>query len=185
MKRFILTGTPGSGKTAILRALEAEGYPVVEEAATDVIALGHARGEDELWRSPAFIETILALQLRRLALASSLPGDVQFHDRAPVCTHALAVQLGHPVPAALSEAIARQLAEGTYESRVFFIENLGFVEPTAARRITFEDSLRFERTHEASYQQFGFALVRIAAKPLAERVAEIIGYVGATPHPRQ
>ena len=44
MKRFILTGTPGAGKTAILRQLEIEGFGVVEEAATDVIALWQARG---------------------------------------------------------------------------------------------------------------------------------------------
>lgn len=37
MPAYILTGAPGAGKTAILRLLEANGYPVVEEAATDVI----------------------------------------------------------------------------------------------------------------------------------------------------
>lgn len=41
MKRFIITGTPGSGKTTILRKLEVNGFSVVEEAATDVIALQH------------------------------------------------------------------------------------------------------------------------------------------------
>ena len=38
MHRFVLTGAPGSGKTAILRQLEIYGLAVVEEAATDVIA---------------------------------------------------------------------------------------------------------------------------------------------------
>ncbi len=42
MKRFILTGAPGSGKTAILRQLEHDGFGVVEEAATDIIALEQA-----------------------------------------------------------------------------------------------------------------------------------------------
>ena len=37
MKRFILTGAPGAGKTSILRALAAGGYAVVPEAATDVM----------------------------------------------------------------------------------------------------------------------------------------------------
>ncbi len=44
MPSYILTGAPGAGKTAVLRLLEASGYPVVEEAATDVIALGNAPG---------------------------------------------------------------------------------------------------------------------------------------------
>jgi predicted ATPase len=38
MRRFIITGAPGAGKTAIIRELELDGFSVVEEAATDVIA---------------------------------------------------------------------------------------------------------------------------------------------------
>ena len=41
MKRFVVTGAPGAGKTAIIRQLELDGFGVVEEAATDVIALAH------------------------------------------------------------------------------------------------------------------------------------------------
>lgn len=44
MKRFIVTGAPGAGKTAIIRQLEHDGFSIVEEAATDVIALEQARG---------------------------------------------------------------------------------------------------------------------------------------------
>ncbi len=33
MKRFIITGAPGAGKTAILRQLQLDGFGVVEEAA--------------------------------------------------------------------------------------------------------------------------------------------------------
>ena len=44
MKRYILTGAPGAGKTAILRQLELDGYGVVEEAATDIIAIEQAQG---------------------------------------------------------------------------------------------------------------------------------------------
>jgi hypothetical protein len=40
MKRFILTGAPGAGKTAIIRQLEIDGFSVIDEAATDMIVLG-------------------------------------------------------------------------------------------------------------------------------------------------
>jgi len=53
---YILTGAPGAGKTAILRLLEASGYPVAEEAATDVIALGNALGSAEPWHDPGFTD---------------------------------------------------------------------------------------------------------------------------------
>jgi predicted ATPase len=33
MKRYVVTGAPGAGKTAIIRELEMDGFSVVEEAA--------------------------------------------------------------------------------------------------------------------------------------------------------
>lgn len=62
MRRYILTGTPGAGKTAMLRLLESLGYPVVEEAATAVIALRHAQGEPELSAPESFVDDIVRLQ---------------------------------------------------------------------------------------------------------------------------
>ena len=52
MRRFIITGAPGAGKTAIIRQLELDGFSVVEEAATDVIAAAQARGIAEPWTDP-------------------------------------------------------------------------------------------------------------------------------------
>jgi predicted ATPase len=63
--RHILTGAPGSGKTALLRHLEVAGHAVVEEAATDVIALQQALGDQEPWQDPAFLDRIVSLQHRR------------------------------------------------------------------------------------------------------------------------
>jgi len=51
---YILTGAPGAGKTAVLRVLETGGYLVVEEAATDVIAVGNALGRAEPWHDHDF-----------------------------------------------------------------------------------------------------------------------------------
>ncbi|WP_202149581.1 AAA family ATPase [Candidatus Sarmatiella mevalonica] len=39
MKHFILTGTPGSEKTSVIKELEKSGYAVIHEAATDVISI--------------------------------------------------------------------------------------------------------------------------------------------------
>ncbi|MCK2214089.1 AAA family ATPase [Actinomadura sp. ATCC 31491] len=174
MRRYILTGAPGAGKTAILRRLEQDGYAVVEEAATDVIALRQAEGEAEPWTRPSFIEEVLALQLRRRERAAALPGGgPQVHDRSPVCTYALARFLGHPVPPALSTALDRLRAGRGYEEEVFFVENLGFVAPTGARRITFEESLRFERVHRDAYARFGHTCLPVPAGPLPERAAAV------------
>jgi predicted ATPase len=182
MKRYILTGAPGCGKTTLIRALTALGHAVVEEAATDVIAAQHARGIDEPWRSPAFIDAIVAVQAERQRAADG-PGDVQFHDRSAVCTYALSLHLGFPISPALEAEMARLESGRVFERTVFFIDNLGFVEPTAARRISFEDSLAFEKTHEETYRAFGYECVRIAPWEVSERTEAILRLVRALRFP--
>jgi predicted ATPase len=177
MKRFILTGTPGSGKTAILRQLEVDGFGVVEEAATDVIALWQAKGIAEPWMRESFIDTVLELQHQR-ERASADGADIQFHDRSVICTSTLAKYLGYPASPFLLEELARVRKEAIFQPTVFFVRNLGFVEPTEARRISYEESLRFEAMHEAVYREHGYELVYIEAGTLADRIAAIKQAVG-------
>jgi predicted ATPase len=176
MKRYILTGTPGCGKTSILRLLELAGFIVIEEAATDVIALQQANGIAESWRHPTFIDDIVNLQKLRQTRIANI-GEVHFYDRSPVCTYALAVWLGFPIAANLADEISRIEKERIYQRQVFFIENLGFCEPSAARKITFADSLRFEKVHEDAYRQFGYECIKVAPMALAARVDQIKRHV--------
>lgn len=175
MQRFILTGAPGSGKTAILRRLELDGLAVVEEAATDVIALEQAKGAARPWTDPGFIDLIVALQRARRLRAAA---EVQVHDRSPVCTAALAEFLGVPVPDALIRELDEIEREATFQHRVFFVRGLGFITPTEARRISLEDALRFERVHEQAYLARGYDLVEIGPGPLQDRVAAVRAAMG-------
>jgi predicted ATPase len=173
MRRFIITGAPGAGKTAIIRQLELEGFSVVEEAATDVIAAAQAQGSVQPWTHPSFIDRIADLQRRRQIRASFQSDEVQFHDRCVVCTAALAIYLGRPFSSFLAGELERVKNEAIYQNRVFFIRNLGFITPTEERRITFEETVRFEKIHEKTYLDFGFELVPIEPGSLAERVSII------------
>jgi predicted ATPase len=170
MRRFIITGAPGAGKTAIIRQLELDGFSVVDEAATDVIAAAQARGKAEPWTDPSFIDVVADLQKARQIRASYQPDDVQFHDRCVVCTAALAVHLGYPLSLLITSELKRIKEQAVYQNRVFLIRNLGFVTPTEARRISFEETLRFERIHDEIYRSFGFELVSVEPGDLLKRV---------------
>jgi predicted ATPase len=177
MRRFILTGAPGSGKTSILHALAAAGYAVVGEAATDVMTQRLGMGDAEPWTDPRFIERIAALQRHRLDTPVPPGVTVQVHDRSAVCTLALARYLGHPVPPLLAQEVARVSRGGLFDRRVFFIRPIGFCQPTAARRISYAESLEFERVHEAEYRRLGLELVDIPAAAVAERAAAICAHI--------
>jgi predicted ATPase len=169
---YVLTGTPGAGKTAIVRQLELDGYRVVDEAATDVIALQHALGNPEPHSHPAFIDTIVGLQRRRqqaVETRAGADGCIVFFDRSPVCTLALSRWLGYSESALLTAEVDRLLRCGSYARTVFFVRSLGYVTPTAARRISLADSLVFEQVHERTYRDLGFRLVDVPPGPLAER----------------
>src|SRR5713101_6019025 len=173
MKRYILTGTPGSGKTSIIQELKRKGYAVVEEAATDVIALEQVNGDPEPWMQPDFIDKIVCLQKQRQIETSTYPCELQFYDRSPVCTYALSRYLGYPPSACLLEEMERIERENIYQRQVFFIENLGFCTPTEARKISFEESLMFEKIHVEVYHSFGYDLIKITPHSLSERVHSI------------
>lgn len=174
--RFILTGTPGSGKTAILRQLELDGFGVVEEAATDVIAVSQASGVDEPWQQPGFTDAIAALQRRRQLAADHHTHRPVFFDRSPICTYALALHLRHPVGDVLTEELERIGDEQTYEKRVFFIASPGFVTPTPARRISLAEAQQFEDLHAKVYRSLGYELITIEPGPLDVRVAAVLAH---------
>jgi predicted ATPase len=163
MRRFVLTGAPGVGKTTIADVLRARGHTVVREAATDVIA----RGQE----GDGFVDAVLALQLERQLAAA---GEIQVYDRSPLCTLALARYLGVPASAALTREAQR--AAGLFEA-VFLVRPLGFVTPTEARRISYPDSLRFEAVHEQVYAEYGCPLIDVPKAPLADRVALVERYL--------
>lgn len=174
MPRFILTGAPGTGKTAILRQLECDGLPVVEEAATDVIALWQARGCGEPWLAAGFTDAIVMLQRQREQLAGPAgSGEAVFFDRSPVCTLALSRYLGYPASPLLAAAVDRVVAERVYHEAAFLVRSQGFITPTAARRISLAEAMAFEEIHVQTYAELGFRLIEVPAGPLADR-AELV-----------
>jgi predicted ATPase len=66
-----------------------------------------------------------------------------------VCTAALAIYLGYPFSPFLASELERVKKEAIYQNRVLFIRNLGFITPSDARRISFEETTGFNRARKS------------------------------------
>jgi predicted ATPase len=175
----VLTGAPGAGKTSVLRVLQAQGFAVVEEAATEVIRREQRAGVTEPWRQPSFIDKIVGLQRQRQQQPVAHGAQVQVHDRSPLCTLALARWLGHPVTPLLAAEIDRIAREDPFERRVFLLCPLDFITATAARQISYSDAVEFGALHEQIYHEHSFDIIRVAAGTVADRAVMIRGVIAA------
>lgn len=174
-RRYVLTGAPGCGKTTTLEALGQRGHAVVAEAATDVIAAQQVLGVDAPWELPGFVDRVVDLQRERRLIGPD--AEVQFIDRSPLCSLALARYLRLAVSQATLHEVAAVVDGRLLERDVFLLRPLGFIEPTAARQISYQDSLKFEAVHEAVYREYGFTLVDVAPVDVESRVHAIESHV--------
>jgi predicted ATPase len=164
----ILTGAPGSGKTAVLEGL-GDGVPTVGEPAREVIAeqraVGGAGTSDQ---DPALFVALLlrrSIDRHRDALRSTAP-LVLFDRGVPDCV-AYAAVLG--VDPAGSLAAAQRYR---YHPEVMILEPWERIYATDAERtMSFEQTIPFREALVGAYQGAGYALVSVPTGSVADRVA--------------
>ncbi len=176
MKRYILTGAPSSGKSTLIHELENKNYFVIHESATDIMQNEQAKGALAPWNNiDVFISNIVDLQkIREKKATLENRQAYQFFDRSPICTYALCLYMNYTPPLKLMNEIQRICENNIYDSKVFFIENLGFCEQNEIRKIDFNECLKFEKLHKQAYQKFGFECFWIPALNVTERVKLIL-----------
>ena len=168
----VVTGGPGSGKSSLIKALQAAGYPAAQEAGRAVI-----QGQAEIdgpalpWSDPAlFAELMLAHDIRshREAAAS---GSLTFFDRGIPDLIGYLRLTGLPVPAHMENAARRY----RYARRVFVAPHWPEIYCQDAERR--QDLAEAERTYRAmceTYPALGYELVELPRAPVETRVRFVL-----------
>lgn len=164
----ILTGAPGSGKTAILEGL-GDGVHTVGEPAREVIAGQRAvGGTGTSEQDPALFVALLlerSIAKYRDAVQSAAP-LVLFDRGVPDCV-AYAAVLG--VDPAGSLAAARRYR---YHPEVMILEPWEQIYASDAERtMSFEQTIPFHAALVDAYEGAGYTLVTVPTGSVAERVA--------------
>ncbi len=179
-REYVLTGGPGSGKSSIILALEADGQAVVREAAEDVIKLMQARGIAEPWKQADFQNRILDLQHLRELHMSRTEGTL-FIDRGTLDGLAYYNLQGVEPSGMMRREIENYefAARGMYGmqkryEKVFLIESLGSCKRSAVRRENLMEAKELERLQAMNYVKMGYEIIRIAPGTVDERVTKIL-----------
>jgi len=171
---IVVTGAPGTGKTAILRAL-APSLAHIAEPAREVIAEQRAVGGTGTTDSdPArFVELLLERSIAKHRAALERGQSVLFDRGIPDCV-AYARQLGgDPEPCRRAAAIHR------YDATVLVTRPWPEIYTTDDERtMSFEATLPFQRLLEDAYKEAGYELIEVPRGSIAERGAFVRRFVG-------
>lgn len=164
---FILTGAPGSGKTAILGRLIGE-FRCVDEPAREVLAEQRASGGRATWdQDPSlFVRLLLRRSIVKYETARRSGETVVFDRGIPDCV-VYAVRAGtDPAPSLAAVDLYR------YQPHVFFLKPWSDIYETDAERImSFDDTVSFSESLRDVYERSGYTLVDVPRGSVNDRAA--------------
>ncbi|PQZ83017.1 MULTISPECIES: AAA family ATPase [unclassified Brevundimonas] len=177
LRRIVVTGGPGSGKTSLIEALAAAGHATSPEAGRAVIRRQQAiDGQALPWRDRAlFAELMLDRELEAHARFEGAAGPA-FFDRGTPDVVGYLTLCGQPIPAHVERA-ARDVR---YDRRVFIAPVWPEIFAQDAERK--QDLDEAQRTFDAMtevYPRFGYELIELPKAPVAERLSFVMKTIRA------
>jgi predicted ATPase len=170
---FVLTGAPGTGKSAILNGLRGE-LRCVDEPAREVIAEQRAsRGRGTWDQDPSlFVNLLLQRSIEKYEAARRSGEGVLFDRGIPDCV-VYAIRAGaDPAPS------LRAVDAFRYEPHVLFLEPWSDIYTTDEERImSFDDTVSFSEALRDVYGRSGYLLVDVPQSPIDARVAFVRRFI--------
>jgi len=165
---FVITGGPGSGKSALIDALQSAGYARSVEAGRGIIQDQVAIGGSALpWIDPAlFSEMMLCWEMRSYRLAELEAGPIFFDRGVPDVLGYLRL-MNLPAP----DYVQKAAKLFRYNQRVFIAPPWQEIfRQDHERKQDFQEAVRTYDALVATYTELGYTLVEIPCIPVADRV---------------
>lgn len=170
---LILTGSPGSGKTAILSRLKRE-FGCVDEPAREVLAEQRATGGRGTWdQDPSlFVHLLLQRSIERYEAARRSDETVIFDRGIPDCV-VYAIRAGTDATPSVAAVEAFR-----YQPDVLFLEPWSDIYTTDEERImSFDDTVSFSEELKDVYERSDYTLVRIPQTSIDDRAAFVREFI--------
>lgn len=170
-KKYVLTGGPGVGKSAVMDILVARGYSIVPETARMVIQEEQAKNSDILpWKDLLQFQEVVAR--RQLEAEMKICEQEVFLDRGIVDGYAYCKQGNVSAPKDLIDN-----ARGRYDA-VFLLAPLAHYENDHVRKEDKEFQVVIHAMIEDAYREFGYNIIHVPALHIHERAEFILKAIG-------
>ncbi|HSP12302.1 MAG TPA: ATP-binding protein [Salegentibacter sp.] len=175
-KKIVITGGPGTGKSSIIRNLEAQGHECLHEISRQVTLEAQKQGIDQLFldKPLLFSEKLLQGRIVQHKEADMLPATTVFLDR------------GIPDVLAYMEYFRTSYPEEFVNACNNHIYDKIFILPPWPE-IYMSDNERYESFNESrrisgylleTYQSYGYEPIEVPKAPVKERTAFILNNIG-------
>lgn len=169
---FVLTGGPGSGKSALLDALERAGYARSVEAGRGIILDQQTiEGRALPWSDPTlFAEMMLSWEMRSYHIAMRSSGTL-FFDRGVVDVLGYLRLTGLPVP----KHVRRAVETFRYKRHVFIAPPWKEIyTKDRERKQDFEEAVRTYEAMVVAYTEYGYELIELPRVSVEERMRFVL-----------
>ena len=171
-KRIVITGGPGSGKTALIKFLELQGQVVLHEISRDIILEAQRQGIDQLFlENPIlFSEKLLEGRMDQFKMANDSDWSQIFYDRGlpDVTAYMDFMDIHYP----------KNFTEVCREHRYDLVFVLppweDIYEKDNERYESFEQAVELFHSLKNSYENFGYSPYEVSVGSIEERVKYIL-----------
>ena len=173
VRRIVLTGAPGTGKSTVVQALEALGYSVMKEVSREYWEeTGYGEGGHDPWRNLiAFSKAIWTLRAEQHRAANWLSGSV-FYDRSLLDILAYMDAGEKEIPAEMNPDLF------PYHPEVFIFPPWEEIyQMDEGRWEPFSTCHAIHQSLVETYEVAGYRLVEVPPGSIQERVDFMLNYL--------
>ena len=173
-QRYVITGAPGTGKTAIINTLKERGYSCVDENSREIITEQIENGGEILpWKNQIAFENLISS--KRAKQYASIPKDgTYFFDRSTI--DCIAYLKANNLET--STEILEVIKNCEFNSNVFYTPIWKEIYTNdSERKESIESAITIEKSLLETYNFFGYTLIEIPKLTTGERVDFILSKI--------
>src|SRR5690606_6864020 len=172
IKRIVITGGPGSGKTALINYLEKEGYQVMHEISRDVILEAQKNGIEQLFlENPIlFSEKLLKGRLKQFHEGKNCAAPILFYDRGMPDVTAYMDFVDTHYPENFSEICLKH----RYDEIFLLPPWEEIYQQDNERYESFEQAEKIFHFLKIGYEKYGYKVIEVPVGTIKDRVNFIL-----------